>query len=387
MKKIILFYTACIIIILSPSSEGGVTAVVQDEKIINLAPYIEILPEEVNILRPEEFQSAEIDIKFRPLLDEVICLKPGKARWLRFSLLIDRNAEECILHLDNPWIDLINLYSPSGYGYSSDMTGALREITERKFRQRTFIFPLVKDEDKIKTYYLRLESRTFTSVPVFIRTEKSFSVRNQQENLIFGAAYGILAAMGIFALLIFFMIKDRLYLKYTLSVLSLIAVFITFNGHYRMIAGTGTDDGLLLMGVFTGLSITAASVFTRSLLDTKINSERIDRVLISSQVLSILMITAAIAGQHSAALLMGYGAGAAYILSAVGASITMISRGYRPAVYFLISLAAFTVLFICRTLSQIGVISAVFRWDLLLSCGTGAGVLILSLSLADLTEV
>lgn len=140
------------------------------------------------------------------------------AVWVRFKLKSDLlDSSSWILAEDYSIIDTVSFYVSNGAsGYSRQTMGTAFPMGRRAFQARVIAFPLEVKPKESKTIYLRF--RSFSDLPVELRIWKPFSFERSEDarELLFGFFYGALLIMAFYNLFLYFSVKDRSYLYYSL---------------------------------------------------------------------------------------------------------------------------------------------------------------------------
>jgi hypothetical protein len=141
------------------------------------------------------------------------------AVWARFRL--DNRTGgmvELLLEFPQPFVDHVAFYSFS------------KGRDTRPVRHRNYDVQ-IRQAPGTAEYYLRVRTTSTLSLTLNLWSPQSFSEHEELLNAFFWAFYGILMAMLIYNLLIFFSVRDRSYLYYVFFVAMLLAYTMTFNGN------------------------------------------------------------------------------------------------------------------------------------------------------------
>jgi two-component sensor histidine kinase len=153
------------------------------------------------------------------------CINNGyttnEALWVRFSLKNSSDKPiERVLHIDNPILDSITLYSSDGSTQSAGLLSL--PIFEGIL---DFYFPVVLQPNSSQSYHLRVLSNSCsTNFHLHLSTKDIVWQKSLTQQLIQGASLAALATLIIYNLILFLFTLERVYLFYVLA-----TFFITYN--------------------------------------------------------------------------------------------------------------------------------------------------------------
>ena len=270
----------------------------------------------------------------------------GAAYWLRLTL---RDEEQTERHwylelFDSHISDL--LFYPTADATTAIHTGADQPFDSRPYSYKNFLFRLRLSPGQTHTYYLRLTSNSKTSFLSRLRTEAMLADHFQAEYGLLGAFYGVLLIMVVYNLFIYLFIKEKVYLRYVVYVLSCSFVFLSEDGlgfQYLWPALPWLNQ--LINAVAPVLLLLTFSYYARLFLDSP---ERLPRY--DSWVRTVVGLSAGLLFLDALALHSGLGFWL-YLLPycmVYYAAVRVYRRGFRPALLFLVahSLVIISVLFL-----------------------------------------
>ncbi|MFL5730910.1 MAG: 7TM diverse intracellular signaling domain-containing protein, partial [Cytophagaceae bacterium] len=116
-------------------------------------------------------------------------------------------------------------------GYILKQGGENFVFQEREYVNKNLIFSLpVPESGKLSTYYLRIYSKNYSSFNFRIKSANYFIYYITNEYYFLGLYYGILLIMAVYNLLMFFSIREKVYLYYVMYVASAIIITMTDDG-------------------------------------------------------------------------------------------------------------------------------------------------------------
>ena len=233
----------------------------------------------------------------------------------------------------------VKLFVPVGEenGYRLQEVHPSAGFEARKVPYRSLVLKIPSDADWDRPFYMWFNHEDMLSSHLAVWNYQYLHSRDRNEQIQYGFLYGIMAAMVLYNLFLFFSVRDRSYLFYVLYITCLCMLLashrgLTFeylwnesalwNRHAEFIAG--------------GLAFTFCLLFARTYLDTKKNTPKSDRLLLGLIGLSILEVVVGIFNFAIAyRLLILIGFLLLPLLMTIG--ILCWRLGYRPAKYFVLA--------------------------------------------------
>lgn len=285
--------------------------------------------------------------RFRPASSPGIDINfgySGSAFWLALPLRLDADApSQWLLEVGYPSLDRVEVYSPRpGGGFDRQVAGDLQPFSLRPFPHRNLVFPLALAPGATQTVYLRVESGGNLTIPATLWWRKALHRHDQQSYALLSLYYGVLAALLIYSLLLFFSIRDPVFIAYAAFVASMAVGQASMNGlgnqflwpDWPQWGNVALPSGMSATGFFGAL-------FTRLFLGTRQAFPRLDRVIL------VLAAAFACSALSPAALSYRFAAiftsitGLAFSAVAVAGGVYCLSKNHPGARYFLL---AWTVL-------------------------------------------
>ena len=378
----------------------------------NLVPYMESLEDPQKNLTFQDISSEAFSGRFSRVKGRAVILNfTESAWWFRFRLsqnptnredrpgperLGAEGFETWFLELGKPGIKKIDLYipvrterSPSGTdskGWLTKKAGSDRSHIPQDIMFRMTVFKLPDSFRDNAYFYLRMESSIALNMNVTVRSAEAFINRAIPDVYGFGVIYGILISMICYNLIIFFVLRDRVYLFYCLYIIGMLIYSSFLYGHVQClnILPEGAHARLWWFAVWAATFF--GLVFAKSFLDTKKNAPTLNRVLVVFLFLATAVPTLALIGFPWLANVilnfLSFLGSLAVLISAIVCAI----RGFLPARYFLI---AWSVLLIGVVLYSTGgsIIERSFAAVYTFAIGSALESILLSFALADRIRV
>lgn len=311
------------------------------------------------------------------------------AYWVRIPLQNkSRNVRSWYLEISHPVLDHVDLYLPSKSGYTVKKAGDKLLFREREISHRNFLFELPLHNDGElgieSVFYLRVESESTISLPIQILSEKAFANRNATEQFIFGLYYGLIFVMALYNLFLFFTVKDLSYFFYVLYIVTFGLLQMSLNGlafqfvwpNSTWLASYAPTFLIPLLPVFVIL-------FSRYFLITYENTPRVDKILIISSMVGIVLTIVSIFVKISSILWVLAVYAMLNVPLVLGCAFYVLNKGYRPAIYYLIAWLTLLSGGILYGLKSFAVLPDVFLTNYGLQIGAGLEVILLSFALAS----
>jgi two-component system, sensor histidine kinase LadS len=305
--------------------------------------------------------------------------------WFRFR--IDNPTSqplERFIEVEFPRISDIQLHTPKPDGsYELQHTGAAQPFSTRPYANRHFVFPVTLPADSQQTFFLRLQSNTDLLAPVQVWSPKAFSEHVRRDYMIHAWYFGIATAIGLFNLLLFIALRERIYLIYVLFVATSIVTFATYFGMAHEFLWPGAALWAeKAMSITAVVQLTIFTWFTRHMLDTRVTAPGFDRgLLLMSGVLLVLLLGdlasipgAFIIGQVFILLI--------HILIFSMAFYCVLKRE-RRAYFFIIAFGFYLIGVITYTLASMGLIGHNQLTARAGQVGSALEMLLLAFALAD----
>jgi two-component system, sensor histidine kinase LadS len=207
---------------------------------------------------------------------------PGVTYWYRIKIRHNpQSKNNWILEFFDQTIDSITVYSPDKKNnYSATFLGSSRPFTARMYQHKNFSLNLNNSLSGSQLYYIRIKSHRPVNVIMVLRSVNWFISYALDEYFFFGVFYGMILVFGLYNLMMFIAMRQKQYLYYIAYNLSI--------GLYEMCA-----DGIAYQYIWPGspiwnhnaygVALFSASIcsvlFAQSLLNTKVNAPRLNKLI------------------------------------------------------------------------------------------------------------
>jgi len=242
----------------------------------------------------------------------------ASAYWLRFTVAAASGAAgPWLLEIGFPMLNHVDVYLPDT-GRHWAMGSKLPFADAHPIPHRNFVVPLDVTAGQPQAVYLRVASEGSLTVPLELWRPDAFAEHNQDSYFLLALYYGMLLALALYNLLLYLSLRDRNHLVYVAFAASMAVGQLSLNGfgnqflwpNFPNWGSAVFSSGFAAAGLFGAL-------FTRSFLDTRRHTPRLDRV--------IRLLTASFAVAMLGPLLLPY-RWCAILTSLTGASFALVAE-------------------------------------------------------------
>ncbi len=353
------------------------------KEVVHINSGIEFLEDTGHAFSPESvFKSTG----FRVVPDGIPNEKfTSSAFWFRFKIKNETTAPYLILKLSDPPLDSITYYEQMGPdSFRSYRTGQALPFDHREYLSSDFLFTVSLPPHAEKYVYLRICASAELLAPLTIGTQASIFARDKYKDIFWGIYIGIMLAMLLYNCFVYSTTSDDSYLYYIVYVLTVVVTQITISGYgfqllwpnHLLVAKYSAIFNPVLAGI-------AAIGFIRSFLKTRSFVPKSDKVFVVFAGLYGLGAVIGFFGNYGRGLNvidMTAGVLSIYVL-AVGFVISR--KGYRPAVFFMISWLVFLLGVFIFVFKNLGILPYNVYTVYTMPVGSAMEVLLLSFALAD----
>lgn len=307
--------------------------------------------------------------------------------WLAFKVFNTSTKSDWFLEFNTHKFYTLELYR-SQDGNIPELTYAYTyedAFSEREVLEPQLAFKQVISQGSEVSFFLRIRSENSLEIPLVIHSQQAYHVKMTRMKILYGGVYGILISMFFYNLFTFFFLRDKNYLYFTLYVVLYTVYLSALSGLgakilWPYVQGRWTT---IFSAVFGGLSLGVGCYLTREFLQTKLRQPLMDKILKLLALLGILLsVIIFIFKDFTISFIYGNVIGTLILLSIVWIAILSLSKGYRPALFFLLSYSTIIVAQVCYSLLSLGPFGDLFLLKHLNQFAPVLQVMLLSLSLS-----
>ncbi len=348
---------------------------------------IEILKDPHNTLNIQDINSLEISSKFKTFSNGSFNFGFDTGTiWIRISFK-DKNNIIKYLEVDNPFLDLVRLYTPADTNtYSIQEAGDSFPFDARPNNYRTFVFNLDQSSNRTEsvTYFIQIKSTATVSFLVSLWTRDKFLSQIENIQTLIGFYFGLVIVMGLYNLFIYFNIREKTHLFYVIY----IVCFLLFIGSksgvaFQYLWPNNSAWAQISSVFFAGLASFTGIMFAREFLRSWEHTPKLDKVMLFIMGLTLIEIFISLIGELSLALKISIGIGICLPPLILISGILAWISGYRPARFLVIAWSFFLVTILIGGFMLTGVLPATNFTSHAMQIGSAVEVVLLSWALAD----
>jgi signal transduction histidine kinase len=365
-------FVCCLLILVSFFPKNGLGQysfkVTADGQVMvrNLSFYVDTTSKrgiaEINALRSLE--------RFSPLSKNVYQTGyKDVTHWISIDVLNNGSKQQSLMYeVTDPTIDELELFESNGNDLKSlGLTGDIFPFSQRAVPDKNFVFPLTIPANGQLRYFLRINGHGHTSyLQIRVQPELFFRQSGKGEYLFWGILFGVMVFVAVFSLFIFISLKDKLYLYYTLYVLSVLLWMLGNNGiGYQYFWSNHSVFNGLVRFICGSFSIIMILTIMQSFLgQTKQNSRFYKFTNLLKWSLGIMIFLPLIPYDYTGNeklqavfLVVADTVSLCCLISLYGSSIEKIRQGVKLAYYYLIAVSCVALGGTCVLLLRLSVLA------------------------------
>ena len=341
------------------AAHEDVATVSADAPSVDLTPFVDVLQDPSRDLAVEDVVRPPLAAQF--LHADHAGNLAGFSRsafWLRLSLrTAPQLAEPLLLVVEYPLLDHVDFYEPAPEGgFRRQTSGDAVPFGSRRLPLRLPTFEVAPTQGESRVYYLRVVSTGPLQAPLRLWQKRAFLAELAKRQLRVGAFTGATVVVTGLALLLYVVMRDRLFLLFTgflggYTLLQFALSGLAFQ-HLWPDATEWASQAPPVTVALTGIFTTA---FVREFLETRMRRRWLDRALQGLYVAGALVIGAVLV-DLSFAIRLAVLYGLAVCVVAIAGGILVASRGQRSAGYFAAALTTFLLGMATASLSYLGLV-------------------------------
>ncbi|HYG37218.1 MAG TPA: 7TM diverse intracellular signaling domain-containing protein [Cytophagales bacterium] len=265
--------------------------------------------------------------------------------WVRFTVS-NTSAERCFVEIVKPLIHKITFFYPDSTGqYQSRTTGANYSFYSREWNDNDFIFTLLHAHTPAPhTFYFRFDSDESLEIPLIIGSEETLFERHTREELLYGMYIGFMILMFLYNLMIYFRIKEKVYLLYSLYVISMLLLIdmMMIGKGFQYIWPSIPYINFQINGL-TALVGTFMIFFTAAFLKTKENTPLLHKGFYFLLFVNLAIIILNISGDYFVSSIACQIITLVLTLYLIFTAVSVYRKGFTPARYYLVAYATLFV--------------------------------------------
>lgn len=307
------------------------------------------------------------------------------AYWVKMKVRnANKSINDWVLIIDFPILDSIEIYHQNSSGViSKQEMGFCLPFDKKPLDHNAFAIPLKLDDEEIHTFYIRVKSRKTKYVPLSIVRDRVFQEERGFRDMGYGFFFGIFFIMLAYNLAIYFSLRERSYLFYSLVTLIILCTYTTNSGyapHYFW-PNSPWINQYILIWLSCASSITGA-LFTQSFLHTRKHLNTYHHILTGFAIVSTIAMFTTIpytftTGKNMYLVLL------LQIVLMITVGIKLWHKGYREAMFYVIAWSGYTLGAVVLMARNLGVFPTVPLVNHAGEIGAVWQVIMLALALSD----
>lgn len=248
-----------------------------------------------------------------------------------------------IFQVSYPLLDYLDLYLFKGDELLYEIhTGDAVPFSQKALGVHDFIMSLPNTDEGYYRVVGRIETEGTLMLPIRWHTEKEYAEDLAFTQMIYGIYYGVLMVMALYHLFIYFVIRERGYLFYVLSVSAFLLLQLTFDGRgfawfwseYPIVNKFGFPlaYGIYLLSIFT---------FMAEFLKLKDNNKYLYRYFVALRLVVASLIPFIFILPYNSIVPVVVLVGVSGLISGLMTSAYLWSQGFTAARYFTCAWAMF----------------------------------------------
>ncbi|MBV6493909.1 MAG: hypothetical protein LDLANPLL_01933 [Turneriella sp.] len=308
------------------------------------------------------------------------------AYWAHFSVTNKSTLKsQFYLEIAYPMLDFIDFYQVRDKKIVHHLQAGDRlPFYTREVQYHEITFPITLEPNQTNDIYLRVKSTSSLQLPLTLWSSTAYASYISQQRTFLGLYYGMMLVMVFYNFFLFISVRDKNYLYYVIFILGYLVFQFSLNGlafqylwpQYPAWANLAIPFSIFLGG-------TLANQFTRSFLQLKKNTKRLNYIFITLIFLGGLTAAVTIFLPYKIAIVAAIFYISVSTFFMITAGIVTFLKKFRPARFYIYSWAAFLAGIILYVLKTLSVLPVFFLTEYAIQLGSAIQVVLLALGLAD----
>jgi signal transduction histidine kinase len=380
VKKLFFFF--CFFICVLRISANNVIVYKSPSSLIKVGSFFEILDNTKNdydsssVLQAKGFHTSKDQIPVFSVPDVNI--------WLRFSIFNQTKYNELFFYLEHFNVSTIKLYKEVNNRLISLYVDGNAFAHPPNNTLPSYLANMQLQPDSSATYYIHIESFHPLILNTYIGSYVKVTAQSEKQLFTVAVYFGILMVIFLYNLFLFFVTADRNYLLYIVYIFALGFAQFTLAGYtFKYFWLSEPAINYFAVPVTSAIAAIFGVLFSLQFLRTKYYTPFLHKLLLVTILLNIISIIASLVHLNAISYNIIVSNTIAIGALIITAAIIIISKGYRPAVYYAISWILFLTGLIIFSLRNFNVLPANSFTNYILYAGSALESVLLSIALAD----
>lgn len=307
------------------------------------------------------------------------------AWWVRFNVYNTHESTDWMLEISYSVLDDLNIYIAHNDAEIEHFAmGDNKPFAQRPIDHRNFLVPLRLEQNATATIYIRVSSTSAVQLPMKIWDGEQFNQLDSNRSLVEGIYFGGLLAIGFFNVLLFLVLRDKIYIFYVMNVVSAALFVACLHGwtfQFIWPNATSWNDTAILF--FLCVNLMSCWLFSAEFLTVSKLPKPYPLIHDIGTVISILFIAFVLWLPYHAAVICITPYALFTTIWGFALGIRAWRSGNSAALYYLVAWSMLLCGGIVLGLNKFNLIPDNFITDASLQIGSLLDVLIFALALAD----
>jgi len=307
------------------------------------------------------------------------------AYWYRLRLTPEGDSPQLrLLEITYPLLDNIDFYIKTDNKFTHYSTGDRRRYNDRPIHGRTFVFPIELTPNKVSDVYFRVQSASSHQISTRLWSNDAYIKYSNEDATYRAVYYGSQIMLIIFILGLYMLMKERVYLLFSLTILGLLTLQAAMHGvlfQYVIPGFPLVHEYVILTSV--PFILFMMLWFSSDYLDLRRRHKRWYQLYRIAALIVLLVFISAFILPYRLATMFGVGLSVPVTLLTLWTGIRLWSKGTKTARLFTISWAALLVGCLVTILNQLGVMVIPGASQYSIPLGASIQSILMAYALAD----
>ncbi|ASG66786.1 hypothetical protein CEW91_11855 [Idiomarina piscisalsi] len=378
------FAVGVIFSLLCLSANAQPVIVSPDEETINLNAHLYEWKEERELNASNIVQELQ-GLNWKKVEDSYNKGYISDAYWYRLKLTHEHDSPQLrLLEITYPLLDKIDFYVKTDGAATHYSTGDRRRYNDRPIHGRTFVFPIELAPNAVSEVYFRVQSASSHQISTRLWSNDAYIKYSNEDATYRAVYYGSQIMLIIFILGLYMLMRERVYLLFSLTILGLLTLQAAMHGvlfQYVIPAFPLVHEYVILTSV--PFILFMMLWFSSDYLDLRRRHKRWYQTYRLAALIVLLVFISAFILPYRLATMFGVGLSVPVTLLTLWTGIRLWSKGTKTARLFTISWAALLVGCLITILNQLGVVAIPGASQYSIPLGASIQSILMAYALAD----
>jgi signal transduction histidine kinase len=308
------------------------------------------------------------------------------AYWVKFCIKnLQPDTDDWLLEIEYVHLDTINFFNIHGENEVRHLLlGDMFPFRQREVYYRTFIIPLHHSDTIPQIYYIRFRTEGSMQLSMNMYREKVFFKSATLTETYFGIYFGIMLALLIYNLCVYFSLRDISYFHCVILILANTIFQGSINGQiFQYLLPNSMQLSNALIPTSIAFSEFCMILFARSFLNVKKYSVALNSVLKYALIFALISMSAIFFVGYNKSAQISTRISLLYILLCLLSGIICLLRGNRAARIYILAFTLFLMGAVAMSLMTIGLLPRNLLTVHGMEIGSMLNWIFLSLALTD----